>query len=357
MRRLDTGGGAVYFSATVYGKSGSGKSSLGVTAPKPLILLSESQAEVPIRQAAARRGVPVPPILFMESLDDCRAVLRALRSPKDQPFRVFENQAVTAGAPRRLLYELPEWPETVVIDTVTDICRLIVEEIREQSPPRPGKDGLPVDSERYWNVLGDRCSNLILGFRDAPVHKLFLCAEDDRWDGEGDERRRNLGPSLPMRKLPAVLSGAGVFTAYAYRRESRDPKTKQVAITHGVMSAGPEFMLLKSCPPIRQIEAPDFGLWVRQVRGSVEALPQSPAPSGESLQSVEPAAAPESEVAPNIGSGAPHTAEAAPNASEVAPNTAPQQAAQEVASAPAELPEPAVPAAAPARRKRAGGAK
>lgn len=282
MRRLDTATDPPWFAAAVYGRSGSGKTSLAVTAPKPLVLLSESQGMLSIRQAAKRLNVPVPAVFGLEHLDDARSVLRALRGPRDQPFRIFEYVGTGADRKKELLFELPEWPDTVVLDSVTDILRLVVEEIREQSPQKQGRDGLPIDSERYWNVLGDRCQNLLLGFRDAPVHKLFLCAEDDRMEGEGDERKRSLGPSMPMRKLPALLSGCVNLTAYAYRRELRVEKTVQVR--YGVLTTGPEYMLLKPCRPLRDHEVPDFGLWVKAVRGALEQpLPPAPPPSGESL--------------------------------------------------------------------------
>lgn len=295
MQRLDTSKESPWVSAVVYGRSGSGKSSLGVTAPKPLILLSEAQGMLAIRQAAKRLGVPVPPVIFLEHLEDCRNVLRALRGPKGEPFRVLEvegydpetGQALrdAAGAvKRRVVFELPaaEWPETIVLDTTTDIMRLVENEIREQSPPKAGRDGLPVDSERYWNVLGDRCKNVLYGFRDAPVHKLFLCQEDDRDVGEGDEKRRSMGPAMPMRKLPALLSGCGNLTAYAYRREVRE--NQNVRVVYAVMTTGPEYMMLKPCAPLRPAEVADFGLWVKLIQGSLEAPKQpAPPPSAESL--------------------------------------------------------------------------
>lgn len=299
MQRLDQTEDEAWLSALVYGKSGSGKTTLGVSAPRPLHLLSERQGMLAIRQAAARLGVAVPPVIFMETLDDCRAVLRALRGPKTEPFRTFEYIRDADGnakrdhlghAEREITFELPveAWPETVVVDSMSDVMRLVEEEIRRQSPPKMGKDGLPVDSERYWNVLGDRCKNVIFGLRDAPVHKLFLCQEDDREVGEGEDKRRSIQPAMPMRKLPAVLSGAVNLTAYAYRREVRpDPeagKKKEIQISYGVMTVGPEYLLLKPCRPLRNHEVADFGLWVQAIRGALKTpLPTAPAPSSESL--------------------------------------------------------------------------
>lgn len=300
MQRLDTSEDPQWLSAVVYGKSGSGKTTLGVTAPRPLILLTERQGMLAIRQAAKRTGVPVPPVMFLEHLDDARAVLRALRGPRTEPFRVFETlrdgegnalkDPETGKARREVVFELPveQWPESVVIDSTTDLMRLVEGEIREQSPPRNGKDGLPVDSERFWNVLGDRAKLVIYGFRDAQVHKLFLCQEDDRETGEGDDKRRTLGPAMPMRKLPALLSGAGNLTAYSYRREVRRRKEGEkdptVEVVHGVMTTGPEFMLLKPCRPLRDVEVADFSYWVQAIRGALAGpSPAPPAPSGESL--------------------------------------------------------------------------
>lgn len=344
MRRLDTSTAPQWFAAIVYGKSGSGKTTLGVTAPRPLILLSEAQGELPIRQAAKRLGVPMPPVLFMETLNDCRAVLRALRGPKDQPFRVFQTEGEGDQVKKVLLAEF-DWPETVVLDSTTDIMRLVENEIRQESPPKMGRDGLPVDSERFWNVLGDRCKNVIFGFRDAPVHKLFLCAEDDRDAGEGDDKRRSLLPSLPMRKLPNLLSGAGNFTGYAYRREVKHGE--KVEIAYGVMSSGPEYMMLKTCAPLRPVEVADFSYWVRVVRGSIEAAPKAPPASGESLATLQSAV---EALAEAVG---PMPADAAPAAAmgQVAEAVAD---AIEVAAEPAPAaPEP--PAAPAAARKRKGG--
>lgn len=276
MERLDGDGGA-WVKATVYGDSGSGKTSLAVTAPRPLILLSERQGMLSIKQAAKRLGVPVPAVLYCTTLDDYRRVTRALFAAKDKPFRVLDSQK------REVLFELPvsEWPQTVVLDSITDVCRIVSEEIRTQSPPKAGKDGLPVDSERYWNVLGDRIANIIHAFRDAPLHTLYLALKDDREVGDEGDKKRQVGPAMIMRKLPAALSASGNLTAYAYRRETR--KGKDIRVTHGVMTVGPEYMLLKPCAPLRPVEVPDFGYWVRAINGALEPAPDAPDVSNESM--------------------------------------------------------------------------
>lgn len=269
MQRLDLLDEEKYVNAAFYGKSGTGKTSIGVTAPKPLILLSERQGIVHVKQAAKRLGKPVPPVAFMQSFNDYRNVLNALRGDKAQPFRVYQQRTTEKGVERDCVFELEEWPETVVVDSLTDCGRLCVEEIRRQSPPQKGKDGLPTDSQRFWNVLGDRMKNLILGFRDAPVHSVFLALADDREVGEDDDKHRQCSPDLPMRRLADVLSSAVNAIGYTYRKTVREPNKTTARIVYGVMTTGPEYMTLKPYRPLRDIELPDFSHWVNVINGSI----------------------------------------------------------------------------------------
>lgn len=288
MKRLDDSTDPPWFKALVYGTTGSGKTSLGVTAPKPLILLSEAQGAIHVRQAAKRLGVPVPPMFYMESVFDFRNWVRALQGDKSKPLTVKERfkDPNTGEIVEHTVVELTEWPETVVIDSLTDVCRILIDEIRRESPPKKGQDGLPVDSQRFWQVLADRYKNLVWAFRDVPAHVLFLALSEDREDGDDGAKVRVLTADLAMRKLPRVTASAVNLVAYAFRKEIRDKDG--VRIQHAVMTSGPEYMLLKPYRPLRDTEVPNFGTWVNMVRGALaEPLPPAPAPSQESLQSLD----------------------------------------------------------------------
>jgi hypothetical protein len=295
VKRLDDSKDPVWINACVYGKPGTGKTSLGVSAPKPLILLSESQGMVHVRQAAQRLGVEPPPTFLVESVDDYRAWLRALHGDKSKPLRVYDQYKGDDGkVERTLVAELTEWPETVVVDSLTDAARLVTEEIRRQSPPKKGKDGLPVDAQRFWQVLADRMKNLIMGFRDLPMHTLFLCLADDREVGEEDSKQRQLGPDLPMRRLPDLVAAAVNVIGYTYRREVREAG-KPAKLAYGVMTVGPEYMLLKPYRPLRDVEVANFSKWVEIIHGQLAKLPAAPPPSHETTLTEElaPEAAPE----------------------------------------------------------------
>jgi hypothetical protein len=90
------------------------------------------------------------------------------------------------------------------------------------------------------------------------------------------------------------VSAAVNLTAYAYRREHRE-KDKPVRTVYGVMTSGPEYMMLKPCRPLRDVEVPNFTQWVQAINGSLTELPAAPAVSAESLASD---VAPETEQAP-----------------------------------------------------------
>src|ERR1041384_1457371 len=136
MKRLDDQEDERQGKALVYGPPGTGKTSFGVSAPEPLIALSERQGMVHVKQAARRLGKPVPQTLLIEHARDLRSLIRALHGDRTKPFKVW--QRFEDGD--RMIYEGP-WPQTLVIDSITDAGRLVADEVREQSPPTKGRDG------------------------------------------------------------------------------------------------------------------------------------------------------------------------------------------------------------------------
>jgi len=261
-----------WIKALIYGKPGTGKTTFGVSAPKPLILLSERQGVVHVRAAAKRMGVAPVGVLYMAEIADYRAVLRSLvrgtvdPSAKSGPFVVKAEDGAE-------IFRSDEWPETVVLDSVTDACRLIDAQILIESPPKLGKDNLPVNSERYWSVLKDRCERLIRSFRDVDFNVLFLCLEDDKVMGEGDEAERKVGPSLPMRSLPDVVAAAvnvvGVMTRRVRQGVSEDGGRADAEIDHVVRTVGPQYMLTKPYRPLRDVEVANFSSWVERIRADI----------------------------------------------------------------------------------------
>lgn len=284
MLRLDDLAEETYVSAAIYGKPGTGKTNFGVSAPKPLILLTERQALVHIKAAAVRLGKPCPPVVFCESVQDLRDVIRACRGDKKKPFAVRHKFKGKDGVPDtdEVVLTLDEWPETLVLDSGTDAGRLMTESIDRESPPRAGSDGLPTHTQNYWGVLGTRFGSFVRDFRSLPMHRIILCLADDKEVGEGEARTRWLGPSLPMRRLADDLAASVNVVGYTYRRVKREKRGESVVNTihYGVLTVGPEYAVTKPFRPLRDAEVPDFTYWLKVINGTTQPT-QAPALPGE----------------------------------------------------------------------------
>jgi len=284
MLRLDDLAGETYVSAAIYGKPGTGKTNFGVSAPKPLIALTERQALIHVKAAAVRLGKPCPPVVFCESIQDLRDLVRACHGDKSKPFRVLHKFKTKNGEPDKeeVVLTLPEWPETLVLDSGTDAGRLMTEAIDRESPPRAGSDGLPTHTQNYWGVLGNRFGSFVRDFRSLPLHRIILCLADDKEVGESDARTRWLGPSLPMRRLADDLAASVNVVGYTYRRIKREKRGDSVvnSIHYGVLTVGPEYAVTKPFRPLRDAEVPDFSYWLKVLNGITQPVP-APAMPGD----------------------------------------------------------------------------
>jgi hypothetical protein len=247
-----------YIKALIYGDPGTGKTNFGVSAPSPLILLSERQGLASIREAAKRMGIKPPPALYMSSVDDYREIIVALKGSGPG-----ENLDVRVNG--KTILTMP-YPETVVLDSLSDIGEVIRADVERISPPKLGTDGLPAWTIRHWGTLGTKMHQLVLQFRDLPAHVLFLCLKDDREVGDGAEKARQVGPALPMRKMSSVVAAAvnviGLTHRQSIPREGSDDK-----IEYSVHTNAPDYVLTKPYRPLKDKEEANFSHWVNVIRG------------------------------------------------------------------------------------------
>jgi len=272
----------------VYGRSGTGKTTLGCTAPKPLFLLSERQGWDSIRKASKALGQKPPPTFLLQHNRDLQDAIRALNS--DHPIQTLVKALVWNDEQREAKKENREPdPEiakeradetiaglpytdvkTIVLDSITDFFRLVSEEIDEQAPPKLGKDGLPVKADRYWATLRERCERTVRRFRDVPFHVLYLALLDDRTVGDDDQKTRQVGPDCPMRALPSAIMACtnmvGIMSVQVKLQPKKDGEQQDALVRHWVRFAGPDWMMTKPNRPLRDIEVPNVSVWLHTLK-------------------------------------------------------------------------------------------
>lgn len=249
----------------VYGPSGTGKTSLGVSAPDPVILLSERQGYESVKSAAKRLNKPIPPTFWIQNRDALSTAIKVLRRGNTETLANLCDALLPKSEVEKAVTSLPyRKPQTVVIDSVTEMFNLISDDIDTTAPPKLAKDGLPERTMRYWTVLGDRAHGFIRAARDLPFHVVMLALQEDKETGEGDEKARIVQPMTPMRKIPAMLSSAvnAVGVSEVVRKRATG---KQMEMKWQVKFASPSWMLTKPLRPLQDVETPDITDWFNRL--------------------------------------------------------------------------------------------
>jgi len=251
-------------------------------------MIWERQAKASIEASCASRGIPRPKMVLIESMADVKSVLRAAQGPRDKPFAVTES--------KQTLLAFDEWPETLVIDSITDACAMMRAELHKEAPPKKDAvSGLSDESYAHRRHLSDRCAMLIRMFRNAPMHVVFLALEDEQ---KIYRQRKEVGqryvPQLPAKDLPGTLMAA--TNAFGYMFRGKDGRW-------GTMFEGSPGYALKTFPPLRRFESADVSEWIARIRGSWQGTPTQAPVANEDLEE-PPYEAPEgSEAARTEGPG------------------------------------------------------
>ncbi len=258
-----------FFKFTIFGESGTGKTTLGTTAPKPLFLLSERQGLNSIKEACQKADKPIPPVLFMESMNDYRNVLRALHGDKEKPFKVLYPVGPKEEDRFEIAYE-GDWPETIVIDSITDALNKLMNELLKEAPPPMQSDGLREMQMRHWGALRSRCERLIRLFRDVPTHVVYLALRESREANEKSEPFT--GPDLPMKALPGALMGCVNVSGMTRRDlvpkfdDEGHPMVKNGKALRefrfSVQTRGPNHMAVKAPLALDSKETPNISDWI-----------------------------------------------------------------------------------------------
>lgn len=280
-RKVDPASHEQWLKCSIMGPSGSGKSSLGATAPRPLIALSEKQGKESALARARQLQLPDPIIVEMDTLQDYRDLLSSMHGDRSKPFRWVAHDGSE-------VLTMEQWPETLVVDSLSDACELVEQAIRREAPPKKGDDGLEVFSQRHWNELKKRCQRLIRAFRDVQAHVLFLSLVDERTVETSDGMTtRTVQPQLPMRKLPDILMQATHMCGLMQRRPKRqddgtvlrrsaeDGEPENIVLEVRVLTNAPSYIKVKPHEALNDVEIPDFTSWVERWRAYINGPEQT----------------------------------------------------------------------------------
>lgn len=156
----------------IYGRAGTGKTTFSSTFPKPILLLDvKDEGTDSIRDV---KGVDVIEVESSEDLEDAYW----------------------------LLHKNAAGYKTVVIDTMTQLQQLVVEEIarkKNRSERDPGDWGSLTKGD--WGDVSSYMKTWIINFRDLPMETVFI-AQDRAFNIEEEEGE--LAPEIGPRLSPAT---------------------------------------------------------------------------------------------------------------------------------------------------------
>ena len=159
----------------IIGASGSGKTTWSCQAPETLIILTEPQAAGRIQET--NPGARVVTIDDLELLPSCLEWLTTSVFSADSKWK----------------------PKTLVLDSVTEMCRLMADHIDGEKDTDWGF--------RQWKKYEDGCMRMMRRFRDLPVTLIGLFLDDiSRGDDAGiGSRRLAVGKKSMSPKIAALF--------------------------------------------------------------------------------------------------------------------------------------------------------
>lgn len=259
--------GPEWLNALVTGDSGTGKTAFASSAPKALYLAFEQQAKVVVRKHQRMSGVgSCIGILFPETAADLRAVVRAFRGPRDEAFRVVDQQT------GEIVFESEDWPLTLVIDSVTDAVKLIRDEIDARVPLQIASDGFYDRNMRRRGTYREESEKMFRAVRDLPCHVLWLAILEEGVDEASDgSKRRYAGPSLLAKTHRSALMQTTNIAGVSRRRihppkhDDEGVEVEPAHIEYGIQLVGPSYLPLKEYRPLGDFEDPNFSDWLERI--------------------------------------------------------------------------------------------
>lgn len=228
-------------STVLYGRSGTGKTTLAASWPKPILYLdikdegTDSIADV--------EGIDVKEIEDVEDMDE--VLFWLIRNPKKY--------------------------KTVVLDTLSQLQEMSVDEVARELKKKVVKGKRAGDfgtlTKQDWGKVSSRLKSWIVDFRDLPMEVVFI-AQDRTFNFGDDESSEDevLAPEVGPRLMPSVASvlNAAVstigntFIRVRTIKKTIDGKKRAVEKKEYCLRLGPSPLYVTKVRKPKSISAPDF---------------------------------------------------------------------------------------------------
>lgn len=176
-----------YLKLLAYGKNGTGKTRLGASGPKPLVIDCNERGTLSIRNF---EGVKRMPLNIWTDIDWAYWYL----AKGEHPY------------------------ETVVLDTVTSLAQLCMKFVLGDEASRdPTMDPL-MPSKREWGKVGELMRTVILNFRNLDMNVVFLAQERRGFTDDADDDEPEIFPEVSP-SIRTTLTAAVDIIGHMYVKE------------------------------------------------------------------------------------------------------------------------------------------
>lgn len=223
----------------IYGRAGSGKTTLACSFPGPILLVdvkdegTDSVSDV--------KGLKVFEATHWDDMDDLYWHLK----------------------------ENPKRYKTVVIDTITQVQQLVIEDIANgkgiKGNKAPGEWGTMTKQD--WGEVASRLKTWITNMRDLPLEVVFL-AQDRVFNVEDEEASDGaIDPEVGPRLSPSVMShlcaavsmiGNTFIRERVYKKKDEKGRSVEKTKKEYCIRLGPNSYYITKLRKPKSVELPDF---------------------------------------------------------------------------------------------------
>ena len=207
----------------IWGNSGSGKSWLSASAPKPLVILTEANGAVSIGHSNKDADVVV-----IDNANDLRQIVTMAKSGKLSQY------------------------QTLIFDSLTECQKLFKDEIVG------GRDTMKIQE---WGLLANRMLKFIRAIRDLPFHIVCTALADKNTDDQG-AILNNL-PQFEGKKTANEIMQ--YFSAVGYLFATNEIVNDKPTHVRKLMFEPTKAWFVKPCHPLTNLEDPTMSAIIKSI--------------------------------------------------------------------------------------------